>query len=61
VLQAQIKAWEKIIEKESKENPFFAKVIESQKKFAARAVPWREKIMVKNDTAYEGFFKKKLG
>lgn len=58
VLQAQLKAWDRIIEKESKENPFFAKVIKSQREWAARTVPWREKIMVKNVVAYEHFFKK---
>lgn len=60
VLRAQLEAWDRIIAKESRENPFFAKVIESQRKFAERVVPWREKIMVKNDLAYEHFFKKKL-
>ncbi len=59
VLLAQLKAWEKIVEKESKENPFFAKVIKSQKEWAARTVPWRQKIMVEMDTAYEFWFKKK--
>jgi len=59
VLQAQLKAWERIVEKESKDNPFFAKVIKSQKEFAAKAVPWRQKIMVEMDTAYNHWFKKK--
>ena len=58
VLQAQLKAWEKIIDKESKENPFFAKVIKSQKEFAAQAADWRRKIMVPMDMAYEFWFKK---
>ncbi len=58
VLLAQLKAWEKIIEKESKENPFFAKVIKSQKEFAARAVPWRQKFMVEMNTAHDFWFKK---
>lgn len=59
VLQAQLRAWDKIIEKESRENPFFAKVIESQRKWAERAVPWRQKIMVENNTAFEHYFRKK--
>lgn len=58
VLQAQLRAWDKIIEKESKENPFFAKVIKSQRAWAARAVPWRQKIMVENNTAFEHYFRK---
>jgi TRAP-type mannitol/chloroaromatic compound transport system substrate-binding protein len=59
VLQAQLRAWDKIIEKESKENPFFAKVIESQRKWAARTVPWRQKIMVDNAPAFDHYFKPK--
>jgi TRAP-type mannitol/chloroaromatic compound transport system substrate-binding protein len=60
VLEAQLKAWDRIIDKESRENPFFAKVIKSQREWAERTVRWREKIMVPNDMAYEHFFKKKL-
>jgi TRAP-type mannitol/chloroaromatic compound transport system substrate-binding protein len=59
VLVAQLKAWDKIVEKESKDNPFFAKVVKSQKEFAARAVPWRQKIMVEMDTAFDFWSKKK--
>lgn len=58
VLQAQLKAWDRIIEKESKDNPFFAKVIKSQKEFAAQSADWRQKIMVEMDTAYNYWFKK---
>lgn len=59
VLQAQLKAWDKIIADESGKNPFFAKVIKSQREWAARAVPWRQKIMVENNTAFEHYFGKK--
>ncbi len=58
VLQAQCATWDKIIEKESAGNAFFAKVIKSQKEFAARAVPWRQRVMVENNTAYDHWFKK---
>ena len=60
ILQTQLKAWDKIIADESAKNPFFAKVIKSQREWAERVVRWREKIMVKNELAYEHFFKKKL-
>jgi len=60
VLAAQLKAWDRIIEKESKDNPFFAKVIKSQREFAEKVVRWRQKIMVENTQAYEHYFKKKL-
>ena len=60
VLAEQLNAWDRIIAAESKDNPFFAKVIKSQKEFASRVVPWREKFMVPNEQAYEHYFKKKL-
>ena len=46
-----------IIDRESKADPFFAKVIDSQKKWAARVVPLRSEIMVENQTAFEHYFK----
>ena len=59
VLEAQLKAWDKIIADESANNPFFAKVIQSQRAWAARTVPWRQKIMVENNTAFDHYFQKK--
>jgi TRAP-type mannitol/chloroaromatic compound transport system substrate-binding protein len=56
VLEAQLKAWDAIIAEKSKDNPFFVKVLESQKKWAARVVPWRQEIIVENDTAYRHYF-----
>jgi len=58
VLKAQLIAWDKIIEKESKENPFFAKVIQSQREFAKKAVRWRLDVMVDNQMAYDHWFGK---
>jgi TRAP-type mannitol/chloroaromatic compound transport system substrate-binding protein len=57
VLKAQLEAWDRIVEAESKGNPIFAKVIESQRAWAERTVPWRQKIMVENNTAFEHYFK----
>ena len=57
VLDAQLKAWDKVIDDKSKDNPFFAKVLESQKQWAARVVPWRQEIMVDEELAYNHFFK----
>jgi TRAP-type mannitol/chloroaromatic compound transport system substrate-binding protein len=59
VLEAQLKAWDKIVADESAKNPFFAKVIQSQRDWAARTVPWRQKIMVENNTAFDHYFQKK--
>lgn len=59
VLEAQLEAWDRVVEQESGRNPIFAKIIESQREWATRTVPWRQKIMVENNTAFEHYFKKK--
>lgn len=41
ILLEILKAWDKVAEKKAKENPFFAKVLESQKAWAQRVVPYR--------------------
>ena len=58
VLQEQCKGWDRIIERESKDNDFFARVIKSQKEYAQRVVRWRSEVMVENNTAYEHWFGK---
>jgi TRAP-type mannitol/chloroaromatic compound transport system substrate-binding protein len=58
VLEAQLKAWDAVVAEKSKENPFFVKVLESQKQWAARVVPLRQEIMVDNEPAYQHYFKK---
>jgi TRAP-type mannitol/chloroaromatic compound transport system substrate-binding protein len=58
VLEAQLKAWDAVVAEKSKDNPFFVKVLESQKRWAARVVPLRQEIMVENETAYRHYFKK---
>ena len=57
VLEAQLKAWDAVVEEKSKGNPFFAKVLESQRQWAARVVPLRQEIMVDNEPAYQHYFK----
>ena len=58
VLKEQCKGWDRIIERESKGNDFFARVIKSQKEYAQRVVRWRSEVMVENNTAYEHWFGK---
>jgi TRAP-type mannitol/chloroaromatic compound transport system substrate-binding protein len=58
VLEAQLKAWDAVVAEKSKDNPFFVKVLESQKQWAARVVPLRQEIMVDNEPAYQHYFKK---
>ena len=61
VLEAQLKAWDALMAEKSKDNPFFTKVLESQKAWAsACGAVWRQEIMVDQSPAYEHFFKKAL-
>jgi TRAP-type mannitol/chloroaromatic compound transport system substrate-binding protein len=57
ILEAQLKAWDAVVEEKSKGNPFFVKVLESQRQWAARVVPLRQEIMVDNEPAYQHYFK----
>ena len=41
VLQAQLKVWDDTIAKKSAENPWFKKVLDSQRAFAERATKWQ--------------------
>jgi TRAP-type mannitol/chloroaromatic compound transport system substrate-binding protein len=56
VLQAQLAAWDKVLEAQSAE-PFFAKVVESQKAWAKRVVGAQFDIEVDQKMAYDHFFK----
>ncbi len=59
VLKAQLEAWDKIIEDKGKENPLFQKVIDSQRAYAQRAIPWQNDYMVDFKMAYNHSFGKK--
>jgi TRAP-type mannitol/chloroaromatic compound transport system substrate-binding protein len=59
ILDAELKAWDRVIAQKSSENPFFARVIESQKKWAARVVKWSEDTTVPVDPAYQHWFGEK--
>ncbi|WP_119391154.1 TRAP transporter substrate-binding protein [Taklimakanibacter lacteus] len=56
VLQAQLAAWDKVITAQSQE-PFFAKVVESQKAWTKRVVSTQFDLEVDQKTAYDHFFK----
>ena len=56
ILEAQLEAWDRVITQESSNDPFFAKVIESQKEWAKRVGEWSLDITVENQTAYNHFF-----
>lgn len=55
VLEAQLAAWDKVIA--NTQDPFFQKVVESQKTFAKRVVGMTREMEAPRDLAYEHFFK----
>jgi TRAP-type mannitol/chloroaromatic compound transport system substrate-binding protein len=58
ILDAQLKAWDKVIEKFSADNPLFAKVVESQKAWARRVMYWHNEVQVDQRVAYTHWFGK---
>jgi TRAP-type mannitol/chloroaromatic compound transport system substrate-binding protein len=58
ILKAQLDAWDKVVEKKSAENPFFKKVMDSQRAFAQRAGQWQNDYMVDFKIAYNRYFAK---
>ena len=55
ILEAQLAAWDKVIA--ANQDPFFQKVVESQKAFAKRVVGMTRQMEAPRDLAYEHFFK----
>src|SRR5687768_10277379 len=60
VFQAQLQAWDQITPKLSKEDPFFAKVVESQKAFAKRCAYYMFVNEADYKMGYEHVFKSKI-
>lgn len=56
VLQAQLAAWDKVLAAQSAE-PFFAKVLESQKAWVKRVVGAQFELEVEQNMAFDHFFK----
>ncbi len=56
VLELQLDAWDKIIEEKGAENPFFMKVVESQKAYMKRVLGYQEKFIVSRKLAYDHYF-----
>jgi TRAP-type mannitol/chloroaromatic compound transport system substrate-binding protein len=56
VLQAQLAAWDKVLAAQSAE-PFFAKVVESQKAWVKRVVGSQFEMEVEQNMAFDHFFK----
>jgi TRAP-type mannitol/chloroaromatic compound transport system substrate-binding protein len=60
VMQEQLKAWDQITPKLSAEDPFFAKVVESQKAFAKRVAYYVQVNEADYKAGYEHVFKTKI-
>jgi len=58
ILDAQLKAWTAVIDRRSKENPLFAKIVASQRECAQRVVYWDVEVTVDPAPAYNHFFGK---
>jgi TRAP-type mannitol/chloroaromatic compound transport system substrate-binding protein len=58
ILEAQLKAWDKIIEEKTAQNPFFKKVLDSQMAFMKRVVGYQTTFIVDPQQAYDHFFGK---
>jgi TRAP-type mannitol/chloroaromatic compound transport system substrate-binding protein len=58
ILKAQLAATDKLFEDESKKNPFFAKVLASQREFASRVVPHAARIRPPLESAADHYWKK---
>jgi TRAP-type mannitol/chloroaromatic compound transport system substrate-binding protein len=58
VLKAQLEAWDKVIAQKGAENPFFTRVLDSQKEYMKRVVGYQIKFEVSPELAYEHFFGK---
>jgi TRAP-type mannitol/chloroaromatic compound transport system substrate-binding protein len=59
ILQAQLDAWTRVIERRSAENPFFKKVLDSQMKWARRTVGWTLDTTVDPRLAYNHWYGRK--
>jgi TRAP-type mannitol/chloroaromatic compound transport system substrate-binding protein len=60
VLQAQLKAWDVVIARESAANAFFKKVIDSQRAFCEKTVAFHLESTAPKEPAYEHFFGRKV-
>jgi TRAP-type mannitol/chloroaromatic compound transport system substrate-binding protein len=56
ILKAQLDAWDKVVAAKTKENPFFQKVMDSQRAFAERATQWQSDYYVDYKMASNRYF-----
>ncbi|MBI4735013.1 MAG: twin-arginine translocation signal domain-containing protein [candidate division NC10 bacterium] len=58
VLRKQLQVFDQVAAKKSAENPIFKEIVESQRKFADRAVKWDLDTNVRREMAYNHYFGK---
>ena len=56
LLAAQLQACDAVVAERSKDNPFFQKVVDSQRQWATRVASLQHTIVVNNDLAYQHYF-----
>ena len=59
VLQKQLEVFDQVAAKKAAENPLFKEILESQRRFAERAVKWDLDTNVRREMAYNHYFGKK--
>jgi TRAP-type mannitol/chloroaromatic compound transport system substrate-binding protein len=59
VLDAQLRAWDTVVADESRNNPDFVAILESQKQWAQRVFKWADDINIPtpDPVSYKAFFK----
>jgi TRAP-type mannitol/chloroaromatic compound transport system substrate-binding protein len=58
ILKAQLDAWDKVVAKKTTDNPFFKRVLDSQRAFAERAGQWNFDYEVNFRMAWDRYFAK---
>jgi TRAP-type mannitol/chloroaromatic compound transport system substrate-binding protein len=58
VLQKQMEVYDEVVAKKAVGNPLFQEIMDSQKKFAERAVKWEQDVVVSRAMAYNHYFGK---
>ena len=56
ILKKQLDVYDQVVAKKAADNPLFKEIIESQKKFAQRAVGWEKDVVVNRKMAYDHYF-----
>ncbi len=59
ILEAQLQAWEKVIERHSARNPLFKKIVDSQRAWANRVVWWQDTTVMPTSYAYRHYYGKR--